>query len=149
LKVVKARIFDIVMALTPVGMAYTIILEDEAKRMLPIFVNEVQAYSIKLVLANLKPAIPTTHDFLIELIKSLKVNVKKALIHAISPENRFSSNITFEAKGKAITVEGSPSDTIALAIRANAPIYVAAKVMEQASVDRSRLLKNIGKGLLR
>jgi len=72
-----------------------------------------------------------THDLIYEILKTVAVEVIKIEIHDLR-NNTFFANIHLIKDEKTMVVDSRPSDAIALALRANAPIFVAEKVIEKS-----------------
>jgi bifunctional DNase/RNase len=105
-----------------------ILQEEEGERILPIWIGEPEARSIGMVLAEEKLERPMSHDLMLTLVRSLKARVVSITITALK-ENTFFAEIHLESGGQQILVDARPSDSIALALRAEAPIFVAEEVM--------------------
>lgn len=120
-----------------------VLLEDSSGRILPVFIDENQATSISSGLDGRRPTILGTHDFIMATLRELEVEIKKATIYALRG-NRFFARLTLAVDGKETDVDGRPSDAIAVAVRAEAPIFVSESVMDKASVDKSDISTMIG-----
>lgn len=105
-----------------------ILQEEEGERILPIWIGEPEARSIGIVLADEKLERPMSHDLMLTLIRSLKARVVGITITALK-ENTFFAEIHLESGGQQILVDARPSDSIAVALRAEAPIFVAEEVL--------------------
>ena len=73
-----------------------------------------------------------THDLLHDMLRALDVNVTKIVINDLK-NNTFFAVIHILKNGATIVVDSRPSDAIALALRANAPIFVDEKVIEKST----------------
>lgn len=135
---VETRILDVVMLRTATGVASAVLLEDASERVLVVIVDPGQAMSIKFGVEGKAPEAPLTHDFVMDILKELRVKVLKATIYALA-DNRFKAKLTLEAEEGVKEIDGRASDAIALAIRANAPIYVAEDVMSSAALSKDEL----------
>jgi len=115
------------------GGAYAILLKEyEGNRRLPIIIGAFEAQAIALEIEGIKPPRPLTHD----LLKQLTDNLGAAIIEIVVDElreNTFYAKVILEASGLVQEIDARPSDAIALAVRAEAPIYVANSVMEAAA----------------
>ena len=105
-----------------------ILQEESGERLLPIWIGEAEARAIGVALAGEKLERPMTHDLLFTVIKSLKARVVGVTITALK-ENTFYAEIHLELAGQQILVDARPSDSMALALRADAPIFVSEEVM--------------------
>lgn len=134
----ETRILDVVMLRTATGVTSAVLLEDASGRVLVVIVDPGQAMSIRFGVEGRSLEAPLTHDFIIDILKGLRVKILKATIHALI-DNRFKAKLTLEAEGGVKEVDGRASDVIALAVRASAPIYVAEEVMNSAALSKDEL----------
>lgn len=115
------------------GGAYAILLREVgASRRLPIIIGAFEAQAIALEIEGIKPPRPLTHDLLKHLIDNLGATIIEIIIDELR-ENTFYAKIVLEISGLTNEIDARPSDAIALAVRARAPIYVAEAVMEAAA----------------
>ena len=115
------------------GGAYAILLREiGAARRLPIIIGAFEAQAIALEIEGIKPPRPLTHDLLKQLIDNLGATIIEVIIDELR-ENTFFAKIVLEVSGLTNEVDARPSDAIALAVRARAPIYVSETVMEAAA----------------
>jgi bifunctional DNase/RNase len=105
-----------------------ILQEEGGERILPIWIGEAEARAIGIVLAGEKFERPMSHDLMLMLVKSMKAKVAGVSITALK-ENTFFAEIHLERDGEQILVDARPSDSIAVALRAEAPLFVAEEVM--------------------
>lgn len=110
-----------------------VLRESDSRRYLPIWIGQFEAESISAVLQNHVPSRPMTHDLLNTTISALG-GVLSQVIIADLDENTFIARIIITTSAGPVELDSRASDAIALAIRADVPIYVAPKVFEQASV---------------
>jgi uncharacterized protein len=115
-----------------------VILRDfEGKRYLPILIGPFEATAIALALEGTPVPRPLSHDLMKSIIESLKATVNRIIIHDIH-DNTFYAKVVLETDGKSVEIDARPSDSIALALRANAPIYVSERiVLEETVMDKS------------
>ena len=115
------------------GGAYAILLKEiNGSRRLPIIIGAFEAQAIALEIEGIKPPRPLTHDLLKQITDNLGAAVTEILIDELR-ENTFYAKIIFEVSTLTNEVDARPSDAIALAVRAQAPIYVAETVMDAAA----------------
>ncbi len=133
----------------PVTNTPIVLLKEEAgDRVLPIWVGVFEANAIALQIENVTAQRPMTHDLLRDVIDALKGRLEQVIVSDLRDSTFFASLHIRVAAGLNI-VDARPSDAIALALRARAPILVAEHVLEQASqsditpkaADRERLQK--------
>lgn len=85
--------------------------------------------AIAMSLEGIKPARPLTHDLIKILLDALESKVVKIVINDLKNETYF-ARIYIESDGNLFSIDARPSDSIALALRMNATIFVEDKVME-------------------
>lgn len=111
-----------------------VILKDvNAERYLPIWIGPYEAEAILIRLQNKELARPLTHDLLNNVIAKLGGKVSYITVTALH-DDTFYGRITVKLNGRQIEIDSRPSDAIALAVRANAPIFVEEDVMAQAGI---------------
>ncbi len=111
------------------GGAYALILKEiHGSRRLPIIIGAFEAQSIALEMEGIKPPRPLTHDLMKNLIDLLGGELVDICINELR-EGTFFARLNLDAQ----EIDSRPSDAIALAVRYGAPIYVAEKVMAEAS----------------
>ena len=116
----------------PVTNMPIIILRDEdGQRVLPIWVGIFEANAIALQIENVATPRPMTHDLLRNVIHDLDGAVQKIVVSDLR-ENTFFAVIHLSVRGEPVLVDARPSDAIALALRAKAPIYVEVAVIDNA-----------------
>ena len=109
-----------------------LILEEEAGgRMLPITIGVAEASSIDAEIHKQRPARPNSHDFAARLIAGLDAELVRVVVTEIR-NGTFYAILVLEAHGKRVEIDARPSDAIATALRAGAPILVREQVFEQA-----------------
>ena len=114
-----------------------VILSDPSdERLLPIVIGPCEANAIAMELRGEGFERPLTHDLFINLLETLGRRLTKIEICRL--EDSVFYAYLFISNGEHVSqVDSRPSDAIALALRANAKIYVADEVLEQAQVLRS------------
>ncbi len=118
--------------LDPVSNSPIVVLKDEAEKFfLPIWVGIFEANAIALQLENVATPRPMTHDLLKNMIADLDAHVARVVINDLR-DSTFFAQIRLITGGKTLEVDARPSDAIALALRTEAPIFVAQSVLDQA-----------------
>ncbi|HKL18750.1 MAG TPA: bifunctional nuclease family protein [Halalkalibaculum sp.] len=116
------------------GGAYALILNEvEGNRRLPIIIGTFEAQAIALELEHIKPPRPMTHDLLKNVIQTFGAEIKQVFINDLS-EGTFFARIIYSNNGDQMEQDARPSDAIALAVRFNAPIYVADEILNEAGI---------------
>jgi len=118
--------------LDPVSNSPIVVLKDEEEKFfLPIWVGIFEANAIALQLENVATPRPMTHDLLKNMIGELEGRVTRIVINDLR-DSTFFAQIRVLTGGKTLEVDARPSDAIALALRTEAPIFVAQAVLDQA-----------------
>lgn len=110
-----------------------VLKETDAERYLPIWIGPFEAEAIAMRLQGVEPARPLTHDLLKNMIDQLGAKISHILVSALRNET-FYANIILDMNGKSLEIDARTSDAIALAVRANVPIFVNESVMDAAGV---------------
>jgi len=113
------------------NMPIIILRDKDGQRVLPIWVGVFEANAIALQIENVTTPRPMTHDLLRNVISDLKADIVKIVVSDLK-ENTFYALIHLVVNGEAMAIDARPSDAIALALRARAPIYVEDRVIDNA-----------------
>jgi hypothetical protein len=120
------------LALDPSTNTPIVILEDlEEERALPIWVGIFEANAIALEMESVPTPRPMTHDLIKNILEGIQAEVSRIVINDLQ-DNTFYAAIFLSLNGTEVTIDSRPSDAIALALRVDAPIYVAKKVLDEA-----------------
>ena len=112
-----------------------VLKEKNGERQFPIVIGFLEASSIKMKLSGIEPPRPMTHDLLVSVIHGLAASLERLIIDKMV-NNTFHAKLVLVRNGSAdIKVDARPSDSVALALRAGAPIYVAEEVLDEAGVS--------------
>ena len=106
----------------------------EGNKFLPIWIGHPEAAAILMKLQSQAPPRPMTHDLMSELLEQLEAQVVRITVTELR-ENTFYAQITVQQDGREIEIDSRPSDAIALAIRADAPIFAADRVIEESAIE--------------
>ncbi|BDQ32821.1 bifunctional nuclease family protein [Pseudodesulfovibrio portus] len=127
---VKVEIFG--MALDEKGKSPIIVLKDEGDtRVLPIWIGAMEAMSISMAINKVEFHRPMTHDLLLNVIKHLGGTVNRVEITDIE-NGTFYAEIVVETEKETRRIDSRPSDAVALAVRAECPIFAGEDVLDQA-----------------
>lgn len=107
--------------------------EKDAGRYLPIWIGHFEADAIAIPMQKVPVSRPLTHDLLKAAIATLGGRIEHVVIHDLADET-FYAKLVLYLDGKSLEVDARPSDAIALAIRAEVPIYVEEKVLDAAGM---------------
>ncbi len=111
-----------------------VLKEKEGSRILPIVIGLPEASAIKLKISGFDPPRPLTHDLLNATISNLEAAIDRIIIDKLE-ENTFHAKIVLKtASGATKIIDARPSDSIALAVRAHAPIFVEDAIIKQSEI---------------
>ncbi len=111
-----------------------VILKDvNTERYLPIWIGPYEADAIAIRLRNVEIARPLTHDLLKNVIAKMGGEVSHIIVDDLRNDT-FYANVAVDLDGRRVKIDSRPSDAIALAVRANAPIFVTEDIMAQAGI---------------
>lgn len=111
------------------SMPIVVLREPDGPRMLPIWVGVFEANAIALQIENVQTPRPMTHDLLRNVIADLRAQVRRVVVCDLR-ENTFYAAIHLDSPGGPLAIDARPSDAIALALRAGAPIFVEEHVID-------------------
>ncbi len=122
------------LVLDPATQAPIVVLKDESGQVtLPIWIGIAEATSIASAIKQVTMARPLTHDLFYELLLELGMTVQRVMITELRDSTYFAELVLGQGE-RALILDSRPSDAIAMALRASAPIYVARDVLDQAQV---------------
>ena len=107
-----------------------ILREIDGDRILPIWIGPAEAQAIRRFLAEEPFPRPLTHDLIQLVVEGLKARVSRIVIADLK-ESTFFASIMIEREGEMLSIDARPSDSIAVALRAKAPIFVNEKLLQQ------------------
>ena len=106
----------------------------DGNKFLPIWIGHPEAAAILMKLQGASTPRPMTHDLVTDMLEQLGAQVAKIAVTELR-ENTFYAQITVQLDGSEIEIDSRPSDAIALAIRAEAPIFAADRVIEESAIE--------------
>ncbi|MEO1131615.1 MAG: bifunctional nuclease family protein [Cyanobacteria bacterium J06639_1] len=125
-------------ALEAVNKVPIVILRDLAeRRAIPILVGKAEASAILKALESEEPARPMTHDLILSSWTEWGIEVERIVICALK-DDTFYALITTVRDGEKKEIDSRPSDAIAIALRADAPIWAMEEVISEASIPIDR-----------
>lgn len=110
-----------------------VLRQRDAERYLPIWVGPYEAEAITVALQEVEIVRPLTQDLLKNVITIFGGNILRVEVVSLK-EDIFYGNLVVEREGKIYDIDARPSDAIALAVRAHAPILVHRSVMDEAGI---------------
>ena len=110
-----------------------ILKERDAERFLPIWIGPAEADAIAIKLQGVTPPRPLTHDLLETSITSLGASVDSIVVTELQNDT-FYAKLILDVNGERLELDSRPSDAMAVAIRAGAPIYADEAVLDRAGI---------------
>jgi bifunctional DNase/RNase len=120
------------------GPVPIVLLEDDAKRMMPIYIGISEAISINSALNHEIPPRPMTHDLFVSLLTRLDSKIDDILIDELN-EGVYYARMSVSMDGKHFELDARPSDCIAIALRCGAPIHIRESVLSEAVISKEEL----------
>lgn len=118
---------------TPTGQHVVFLKEKASERYLPIWIGPDVANAIATRITNVKPERPMTHDLMAATLRELGCLVERVVVTSVS-DDIYYARLYARSEGRSVDVDARPSDAIALAVRFECPVYVAADVMAHAGI---------------
>jgi hypothetical protein len=106
----------------------------EGNKFLPIWIGHSEAAAILMKLQGASTPRPMTHDLLSDVLENLDAKCERVSVTELR-DNTFYASITVSVGGSEIEIDSRPSDAIALAVRAEAPIFAADDVIEESAIE--------------
>jgi uncharacterized protein len=111
-----------------------VLKEKEGDRQIPIVIGFMEASSIKIKISGVDVPRPMTHDLLVNVMEVLEASLLRVVIDKLV-NNTFFAKLEIKSKDGSIkTIDARPSDSIAMAVRLKAPIFVADDVFQKSSL---------------
>ena len=121
-------------SIDPVGQGPVVILADkEGKKALPIWIGLQEAMAVDKELKNTSSPRPMTHDLLHSILSQMQVKVKEVRIVQLK-DNTYYASLSLASNKEVFEIDARPSDSIVLALKSKAPIYVSAKILEDQGI---------------
>jgi bifunctional DNase/RNase len=122
----------------PTGPIPLVLLEDSAKRIMPIYIGLSEAISINAALNHEIPPRPMTHDLFVSLLERLSSKIDNILIDELN-EGVYYARMSVLMDGKRFELDARPSDCIAIALRCGAPIHVRESVLFESTINKEEM----------
>jgi bifunctional DNase/RNase len=106
----------------------------EGNKFLPIWIGHPEAAAILMKLQGATAPRPLTHDLLVNILGELEVEILRVTVTELR-ENTFYASITIQQDGTELEIDSRSSDAIAVAVRAQAPIFAADAVIEESAIE--------------
>ncbi|MGI8594857.1 MAG: bifunctional nuclease family protein [Solirubrobacteraceae bacterium] len=106
----------------------------DSNKFLPIWIGHPEAAAILMKLQGASPPRPMTHDLLSDVLGELEASCTRVAVTELR-ENTFYASITLAVNGREVEIDSRPSDALALAVRASAPIFAAEDVISESAIE--------------
>ena len=106
----------------------------ESNKFLPIWIGHPEAAAILMKLQGASTPRPMTHDLLSDVLGELEVECTRVAVTELR-ENTFYASISLRVNGRELEIDSRPSDALALAVRAGAPIFAADEVIAESAIE--------------
>jgi hypothetical protein len=109
-----------------------VLQEEDGERTLPIWIGASEANAIALELQGVRPERPLSHDLMRLLVTGLGGELRRVLIAGLR-ENTYLAELLIYRAGEVFQVDARPSDSIALALRMHAPIFLNEELLDRSA----------------
>ena len=116
----------------PSKQPVVVLKETDSNRTLPIWIGPAEARAIELELRGVRPDRPLSHDLLLAAIRMAHAKVVQVVVNDLQ-ESTFFATIDIETPAGIKHIDSRPSDAIALAVRADCPMFLDGNVIEALS----------------
>jgi hypothetical protein len=124
----------------PTGGAVVLLVERASKpRVVPMVIGDFEASAIAMRIGRRKFDRPLTHDLLESILAAYDIRIAKLEIDALESGVFLGRLFLQERNGRVTKIDSRPSDGIALAIGAEAPIFISAQILDQAGEPAGQL----------
>ncbi len=114
------------------GEQVIVLKEKDGARILPIVIGIMEVTAIKMKISGVNPPRPMTHDLFYNAVTRLGAKIDKIIINKLE-NNTFFAKLILSIDSRVEEIDARPSDSIAIAIRAKAPIFVDEQILENVS----------------
>lgn len=115
-----------------------VLVSKEDGTVLPLFVDETAAVAIAFRLMNRPTPHPLAHDLLDRLVPSLGGKLTEVRIDGLR-DHVYSSHVVIQQANRQLVIEARPSDAVAMALAARAPVYTTRQVMAEGGITKAEI----------
>lgn len=133
MKKIRLDIVGLSYSQTQTGAYALVLAEAEGNRRLPIIIGNFEAQAIAVMLENMIPTRPLTHDLFKNFADSFQIDVSEVIIYNLK-EGIFYAKMVCSDGNQTIEIDARTSDAVAMAVRFNCPIYTFESILSQAGV---------------
>ena len=119
---------------TRTGSPIVVLHDLDNRRALPIWIGSAEASAIIRKIEKLSVTRPMTHDLIVDIVKQTGYTIDRIEINDVEKETYYATIFLTNGENE-ITIDSRPSDAIAVAMRADAPIFVTANVLMNGAVS--------------
>lgn len=130
---VEVQIEGVFQAETNGNISLFVLLSDGDRR-LPILIGPYEAQAIRLPLDGTRPDRPMTHDLIKSVMDRLGASLDRVVIDDLW-NTTYYAKLYLRAGSEELEIDARPSDSIALAVRCDAPIFVSDGILNQATEE--------------
>jgi uncharacterized protein len=117
------------------GSGVLLVLQERGRgRYLVLTIGAAEAIAIAMPMQGEVPPRPLTHDLMARMLEELRAEVVRVEVTELR-DDTYRAHLVLHAEGREITLDARPSDAIALALRAQVPIYAEADLLERAGIS--------------
>lgn len=115
--------------------AYALILgELHGKRRLPIIIGNFEAHAIAVIIEQMTPSRPLTHDLFRSFAETFNINISEVIIYNLKEGIFYAKLVCSDEQGHEYEIDARTSDAVALAVRFACPIYTFEFILSQSGV---------------
>lgn len=111
-----------------------VLREDDGERVLPIWIGAGEASAIHMQLTHMSVSRPLTHDLLVSAIRGLGARLHRVVITRVE-QNTYYARLELDVDGRAVNLDARPSDSIAVALRTDSPIFAEDSLLDLVTVE--------------
>jgi len=130
---VKLSVLGISFSQVQAGAYALILAEENGVRRLPIVIGTPEAQSIALVIENITPPRPLSHDLIHSIFKHLNIELVEVFIYKFE-NGAFYSELLLRQYGQEYRIDSRTSDAVAIAMRTHSPIYTTEEIMKNMAI---------------
>ena len=130
---VKLSILGISFSQVQAGAYALIFAEEDGVRRLPVVIGTPEAQSIAIVMENMKPPRPLSHDLIFNIFTTLKIELLEVFIYKFE-DGAFFAELLLRQDGIEYRIDSRTSDAVAIALRTNSPIYTTETIMKNMAI---------------
>ncbi len=140
---IKLSILGISFSQVQAGAYALIFAEENGIRRLPIVIGTPEAQSIAIIMENMTPPRPLSHDLISNIFTALDIKLKEVYIYKFE-DGAFFAELLIEQDGKEYSIDSRTSDAVAIALRTKSPIYTTEEIMRDMAIifDEKDVLPN-------